>query len=142
MNYLTTNCGKFLKRWECQSTLPPPEKSVCRSRSNRTGHGTTQEGVRQVGKGVHQGFIYNHPTYLPYMQSASCKMPGWMKHKLESRLQGEISITSDIQTTPPLRHHPYFVKHNWVTISFGFSLSQYHLLWRYLYVFTSAGHDL
>ena len=36
------------------------------------------------------------------MQSTSCEMPGWMKQKLESRLPGEISITSDMQTTPPL----------------------------------------
>ena len=35
--------------------------------------------------------VYCHPTYLTYMQSTSCEMPGWMKHKLESRLQGEIS---------------------------------------------------
>ena len=46
--------------------------------------------------------VYRHPAYLIYMQSASCKMPGWMKHKLESRLPGEISITSDTQMTPPL----------------------------------------
>ena len=39
--------------------------------------------------------VYFHPAYLTYMQSTSCKMPGWMKHKLESRLLGEISITSD-----------------------------------------------
>ena len=45
---------------------------------------------------------YCHPAYLTYMQSTTCKMPGWMKHKLESRLQGEISITSDMQMTPPL----------------------------------------
>ena len=46
--------------------------------------------------------IYCHPTYLTYMQSTSCEMPGWMKHKLESRLLGEISITSAMQMTPPL----------------------------------------
>ena len=40
--------------------------------------------------------VYCHPAYLTYMQSTSCEMPGWMKHKLESRLLGEISITSDI----------------------------------------------
>ena len=45
---------------------------------------------------------YCHPVYLNYMQSTSCEMPGWMKHKLESRLLGEISITSDMQITPPL----------------------------------------
>ena len=41
--------------------------------------------------------VYCHPAYLTYMQSTSCEMPGWMKHKLESRFQGEISITSDTQ---------------------------------------------
>ena len=46
--------------------------------------------------------VYFHPASLSYVQSTSCKMPGWMKHKLESRLPGEISITSDRQMTPPL----------------------------------------
>ena len=46
--------------------------------------------------------VYDHPAYVTSMQSTSCKMPGWMKHKLESRLPGEISITSDMQMTPPL----------------------------------------
>ena len=45
--------------------------------------------------------VYCHPAYLTYMQSTSREMPGWMKHKLESRLPGEISITSDMQMTPP-----------------------------------------
>ena len=43
-----------------------------------------------------------HLAYLMYMQSTSYEMPGWMKHKLESKLLGEISITSDTQMTPPL----------------------------------------
>ena len=46
--------------------------------------------------------VYCHPVYLTYMQSTSCEMPDWMKYKLESRLPGDISITSDIQMTPPL----------------------------------------
>ena len=46
--------------------------------------------------------VYCHSAYLNYMQSISCKVSGWMKHKLESRLLGEISITSDMQMTPPL----------------------------------------
>ena len=46
--------------------------------------------------------IYCHPAYLTSMQSISCEMPGWMKQKLESRLLGEISITSNMQMTPPL----------------------------------------
>ena len=45
---------------------------------------------------------YCHPAYLTYMQSISCKMLGWMKHKQESRLPGERSITSDMQMTPLL----------------------------------------
>ena len=45
---------------------------------------------------------YCHPAYLTYMQSTSCGMPGWMKHKLESRLLGEISVTSGVQMIPPL----------------------------------------
>ena len=46
--------------------------------------------------------VYCHPAYLTYVQSTSYEMPGWMKHKLESRLLGEISIMSDIQMRPPL----------------------------------------
>ena len=46
--------------------------------------------------------VCRHPAYLTYMQTTSCKMLGWMKHNLESRLPGEISITSDMQMTPPL----------------------------------------
>ena len=46
--------------------------------------------------------IYCHPTYLTYMHSILCEMLGWMKHKLESILLEEISITSDIQMIPPL----------------------------------------
>ena len=46
--------------------------------------------------------VYCHPVYLTYMQSTLCEMLGWMKHKRESRLPGEISITSDMQMTLPL----------------------------------------
>ena len=65
----------------------------------RTRHGTMD--WFQIGKGVHQA-VYCHPAYIIYMQNTSCEMPGWMKHKLKSRLPGEISITSDVQMTPPL----------------------------------------
>ena len=58
----------------------------------RTGYGTIE--WFQIGKGERQGYILSS-SYLIYMQSTSCEMPGWIKHKLESRLQGEISITSD-----------------------------------------------
>ena len=46
--------------------------------------------------------VYCHPAYLTYMQSTSSEILGWRKHKLESRLPGEVSITSDMQMTPPL----------------------------------------
>ena len=46
--------------------------------------------------------VYCHSAYLTYMQSISYEMPDWMKHKLESRLPGDISITSDKQVTPHL----------------------------------------
>jgi len=46
--------------------------------------------------------VYCHPAYLTYMQSTSCEVLGWMMHKLESRLPGEISITSNTQMTSPL----------------------------------------
>ena len=45
--------------------------------------------------------VYCHPAYLTYMQNTSCKMLDWMKRKLESRLPGDVSITSDMQMTPP-----------------------------------------
>ena len=46
--------------------------------------------------------VYCHPAYLTYLQSTSGEMPGWMKHRLESRFPGEISIILDTQMTPPL----------------------------------------
>ena len=65
----------------------------------RTGHGT--KDWFQIGKEVVKA-IYCHPAYLTYMQSTSWESLGWMNHKLESRLPGEISITSYMQMTPPL----------------------------------------
>ena len=48
--------------------------------------------------------VYCHPAYLTYMKSTSCETLGWMKHKLESRLLVEISVTSDMQMIPPLQN--------------------------------------
>ena len=55
----------------------------------------------RLGK-EHSKAVYCHTAYLTYMQSTSCEMLGWMKHKLESRLLGEISITSETQMALPL----------------------------------------
>ena len=74
----------------------PPEKG--QEATVRTGHGTTDCFL--IGKGVRQGCLLS--PCLTYTQSISCEMPGWMKHKLGSRLLGEISITSYMQMTPPL----------------------------------------
>ena len=54
-----------------------------------------QQTGSKLGK-VYIKAVYCHPAYLTYMQNTSCEMPGWMKYKLESRLLGEISITSDM----------------------------------------------
>ena len=71
----------------------------------RTGHGTTD--WFQIGKGVHQGCIlspclFNLSAEYIMRNAGLGETLGWMKHKLESRLPGEISITSDMQMTPPL----------------------------------------
>ena len=60
-----------------------------------------QQSVSKLGKEYVKA-VYCHLAYLMYMQSTSCDMLGWMKHKLESRLLGKISITSDMQMEPPL----------------------------------------
>ena len=60
-----------------------------------------QQAASKLGKEYVKA-VYCHTAYLTYMQSTSGEMLGWMKHKLESRLLGEISITSDMQMTPPL----------------------------------------
>ena len=99
--WIATNCGKFLE-------MGIPDHLTCLLLRNlyagqeatvRTGHGTTD--WFKIGKGVRQGCILS-PCLLTYLQSTSCEMLGWMKYKLESRLLGEISITSDMQITPLL----------------------------------------
>ena len=60
-----------------------------------------QQTASKLGKKYIQA-VHCHPAYLTYMQSASCEMLGWMKHKLGSRLLEEISVSSDTQMTPPL----------------------------------------
>ena len=72
----------------------------------RTGHGTMD--CFQIGKGVCQGCILS--LCLFNMQSTSCEMQGWIKHKLESGLPGKISIISHMQMTPSLRQ---IKKRNW-----------------------------
>ena len=98
--WIRINCGKLLKRWEHQTTLPVSWKNLNAGQEAtvRTLYGTTD--WFKIGKGVPQSCIFS--PCLTYMQSTTCEMLGWMNHKLESRLPGEIPITSDMQMTPPL----------------------------------------
>ena len=61
-----------------------------------------QQTGSKLGKEYVVKTAYRHPAYLTSTQNTSCEMPGWMNHKLESRLLGEIPINSDMQMTPPL----------------------------------------
>ena len=93
--------GKFLKRWKYQTPLPVSWETYMQVKKQQIELDTEQQTGSQLGKEYVKA-VYCHPAYLTYMQSISCEMLGWIKHKLESRLPGEISITSDTQMTPPL----------------------------------------
>ena len=91
---------------ENSSKLGIPDHLTCLLRNLYAGQEATELDMEQQtgykpGKGYVK-FVYCHPAYLTSMQSMSQDTLGWMKHKLESRLPGEISITSDMQMTPPL----------------------------------------
>ena len=95
------------KLWKILKEMGIPDHLTCLLRNLiavqeatvRTGHGTTD--WFQIGKGVYQGRILSLCLFNVYSEYIA-QMLGWMKHKLESRLLGEISITSDMQMTPPL----------------------------------------
>ena len=101
--WITTNSGKFLKRWGYQTALSASWEICMQVRKQQLEQGMEQQTVSKLGKEYVED-VYCHPAYLTYMQSTLCEMPGWMKLKLESRLQREISITSDMEMTPPLWH--------------------------------------
>ena len=101
------DCVDHNKLWKILKEMGIPDHLTCLLRNLyagqeatvRTRHRTTE--CFQIGKGVRQG-CYCHSAYLTYMQSTSRETLGWRDHNLESRLPGEISITSDMQMTPPL----------------------------------------
>ena len=100
--WITTN-------WKIINEMEVPDHCTCLLRNLYAGHEATvrtgQQLEQQTGFKLGKEYIkavYCHPAYLTSMQNTSCEMPGWMKHKLESRLPGEISITSDMQMTPTL----------------------------------------
>ena len=94
--WITTN-------WKILKEMGIPDHLTCLLRNLNAG----QEATARSGHGTTDWFqiekaVYCHPAYLTYMQSIPREMLGWRKHKLESRLPREISITSDMQMTPPL----------------------------------------
>ena len=98
--WIATNCGKFLKRWEYHTTRPASCEMCMQVRKQQLELDMEQQtGSKQEKEDVKA--VYCHPAYLTYMHSTSWETMGWKTHKLESRLPGEISITSDMQMTPP-----------------------------------------
>ena len=98
---VTTNCGKFLKRQEYQTTWPASWEICMQVKKQQLELDMQQQTGSKSGK-VYVKAVYCHPAYLTSMQSTSWKTLGWIKHKLEPKLPGEISITSDMQMTPYL----------------------------------------
>ena len=99
--WITTNCGEFLKRWEYQTTWPTSWEICMQVKKQQLELDMEQQTGSKLGMEYVKA-IYCHPAYLTYMQSStSWETLGWKKHKPESRLLGEISITSDTQMTPP-----------------------------------------
>ena len=100
----TKNYGKFLMRWEYQITLPVFWETCMQVKKQQL----EPDMEQQIGSKLVKEYIkaaYCHSAYFTSVQSTSCEMLGWMKHKLESRLLGEISITSDMQMIPPLQQN-------------------------------------
>ena len=101
------DCVDHNKLWKIPKEMGIPDHLTCLLRNLyagqeatvRTGHGTTD--WFQIGKGIRQGCILS-PCLFDLYAEYSMRMLGWKKHKLESRLPGDISITSDMQMTPPL----------------------------------------
>jgi len=99
--WITINCGKFWKRWEYQTTWPASWEICMQVRNQQLELDMEQQTGSRLGKEYVKA-VCCHPAYLTSMQSTSWETLGWKKHKLESRLQGEISITSDTQMILPL----------------------------------------
>ena len=99
------DCVYHNRLWKIVKEMGIPDHLTCLLRNLYAGHEATKLDMqKQTGSKLGKDYIkavYCHSAYLTYMQSTSCELPGWMKHKLESRVLGEISITSDMQMIPP-----------------------------------------
>ena len=85
--WIITNCGKFLERWDYQTTLPASWEICMQVKKQQLELDMEQQTASKLGNKYIKA-VYCHSAYLTYMQSTSWEMLGWMKHKLESRLQG------------------------------------------------------
>ena len=94
--WIMSNCGKFFKRLEYQTTLPASWETCMQVKMQQLELDMNQWTGSKLGK-EYIRVVYCHPAYLTYMQSTSWEMLGWMNHKLESRLLGEISTASVMQ---------------------------------------------
>ena len=99
--WITINCRKFFKRLEYQATLPASWEICMQVKKQQLEADMEQWTGCKLGKEYIKA-VYCYPAYLTYMQCTSWETLGWRMHKLESRLPGEISITSDKHMTPPL----------------------------------------
>ena len=90
---------KIVQDLGIQTTLPASWEICMQVKKQQLEPVMEQRTSSKLGKEYIKA-VYCHPAYLTYMQSTFYKMPNWMKHKLESRLPGEIAITSDMQMTP------------------------------------------
>ena len=93
--------GKFFNRWEYQTTWPVSWETCMQVKKQQLEPDMEQQTGSKLGKEYVKA-AYCHPAYLTYMQCTSWEMSSWMKHRLESRLLEEISITSDMQMTQHL----------------------------------------
>ena len=99
--WIKTNCRKFFKRREYQTTWPSSWETCMQVKKQQLELDMEKWTGSKLGKEYVKA-VYCHPGYSTYMQSMSGKMLGWMKHRLESRLSREISsTTSDMQLIPP-----------------------------------------
>ena len=78
--WITINCGKFWKRWEYQTTLPASWEICMQVKKQQLELYMEQQTGSQLGKEYVKA-VYRHPAYLTYMQSTSCKMPGWISRR-------------------------------------------------------------
>ena len=88
--WITTNCGKFFKRWEYQNTLPASWENCMQVKKQQLEPDMEQQTGSKLGKEYIKD-VCCHSTYLTYMQSPWCKMWDWMKHKLKSKLLENIN---------------------------------------------------